>query len=97
MRTYRARWSSRHGLCLLDLAGVATAGTATDMSKIMCNHAAENFGSSTRTARLLFDGRRASPVGAAMVDPSNKKRFDVRGRRLVPRPKECPGRPLVCT
>jgi len=54
-------------LCLLDLAGVAAAGTATDMSKIMRNHAVENFGSSTRTARLLFDGRRASPVGAAMA------------------------------
>jgi len=63
-------------LCLLDLAGVAAAGTATDMSKIMRNHAVENFGSPTRAARLLFDGRRASPVGAAMAGAATIDSFD---------------------
>lgn len=54
-------------LCLLDLAGVAAAGRATEMSALMRRHAVENYGAGSRSARLIFDGRRASPVGAAMA------------------------------
>ena len=58
--------------CLLDLAGVAAAGTATANSRIIA--AAANAigqpGTGTATARLLFDGRRLSPPAAAMANAS---------------------------
>jgi len=47
--------------CLLDLTGVAAAGTTTVMSHIAHDHAVENFAGRTHQARLLFDGRTASP------------------------------------
>lgn len=55
--------------CLLDLIGVAAAGTTTDMSKIICGHATHQFGAGKDAgARLLFDGRRVSASGAAMAN-----------------------------
>lgn len=53
--------------CLLDLIGVAAAGTITELSRIIRDHAASHFGSSNKGARILFDGRRVSPVGAALA------------------------------
>lgn len=53
--------------CLLDLVGVAAGGTATDLSRIIRHHAARHFGAGAGGARLLFDGRRVSPVGAALA------------------------------
>lgn len=53
--------------CLLDLIGVAAAGTLTELSRIICDHAAGHFGSSHKGARMLFDGRRVSPIGAVLA------------------------------
>ncbi|MBI5669127.1 MAG: MmgE/PrpD family protein [Chloroflexi bacterium] len=54
--------------CLLDLIGTAAGGHTTDMTRIIRNHAARHFGAGADGgARLLLDGRRASPVGAALA------------------------------
>lgn len=53
--------------CVLDLLGVAGAGAGTPMSRLACRHAVRHFGSAGVGARLLFDGRRASSVGAALA------------------------------
>lgn len=54
--------------CLLDLLGTAAGGSVTDTSRLIRNHAVRHFGAgSGRGARLLFDGRRVSPPGAALV------------------------------
>jgi 2-methylcitrate dehydratase PrpD len=54
--------------CVFDLLGVAAGALATDATKIISNHAVQHFGagSAGHAARLLFDGRTASPVGAAL-------------------------------
>ncbi|WP_343115671.1 MmgE/PrpD family protein [Ostreiculturibacter nitratireducens] len=52
---------------LLDLIGVAAAGTTTDMSRIIRDHAAGMFGPGSRRTRLMFDGRAVSPAGAALA------------------------------
>jgi len=53
--------------CLLDLIGVAASGSGTDMSRLARNHAARHFVGADRAARMLFDGRPVSPVGAALA------------------------------
>ena len=53
--------------CLLDTLGVAAGGLATDLSRIIRNHAARHFGSAGAGAPMLFDGRPVSPVGAALA------------------------------
>lgn len=53
--------------CLLDLLGVAASGIDTDLSKIIRQHAFEHFGGSSLKARMLFDGRYCSPMGAALA------------------------------
>ena len=57
-------------LCLLDLLGVAASGTRTDLSSMIGQHALQHFGTgvSTQRARLLFDGRACSPLGAALAN-----------------------------
>ncbi len=53
---------------LLDLLGVAAAGTQTRLSRIIRSHVLSQFGSGERGgARLLFDGRRVSATGAALA------------------------------
>ena len=52
---------------LLDLLGVATAGTQTELSRVIHGHASAHFGSGARSARMLFDGRAASPPGVALA------------------------------
>ena len=55
--------------CLKDLLGVAAAGTATPLSRIIRDHAVENFAAGpSRRAALLFDGRTVSPPGAALAN-----------------------------
>lgn len=49
---------------LLDLAGVAAG---TPLSRIIRDHAAAQFGPGDRSARMLMDGRRVSPAGAALA------------------------------
>lgn len=53
---------------LLDLLGVAAAGTTTQLSRIVYNHAETQFGADQLTSRLLFDGRHVSPIGAALAN-----------------------------
>ncbi len=55
-------------MALLDLLGVAASGTATDLSKIIRNHAVRHFGSGSESGvRMLFDGRECSIPGAALA------------------------------
>lgn len=54
--------------CLLDLIGTAAGGHTTDVTHIIRCHAVRHFGAGADGgARLLLDGRRASPVGAALA------------------------------
>jgi len=57
------------GRCLLDLAGTAAAGLLTPVSGIIREHAVRSFGAGpgAPAARILLDGRRASPAGAALA------------------------------
>ena len=52
---------------LLDLVGVAAGGTATELSRLIREHAAAHFAAGRAGARMLFDGRAVSPPGAAMA------------------------------
>jgi 2-methylcitrate dehydratase PrpD len=53
--------------CLLDLIGVAAAGTRTHASGIARSYAASQLCGRDETARMLFDGRRAGIAGAAFA------------------------------
>lgn len=59
--------AERAALLLLDLAGVAAAGSLTPLSRIIRDHAARHFGATAGGARMLVDGRRVSPAGAALA------------------------------
>lgn len=58
----QARW------CLLDLVGVAAAGSGTRLSRIMRDHAARHLLGAEARPRLLYDGRPVSPPGAALAN-----------------------------
>jgi 2-methylcitrate dehydratase PrpD len=62
--------------CLLDLIGVAAAGSQTDAAQIVNNYAATQLCSSETEARMLFGGRRASPAGAAFAGATTIDSFD---------------------
>ncbi len=64
--------------CVLDLAGTAIAGTQTPVSRIIREHAVRAFGAGAGApaARLMFDGRAVSPVGAAMAGGMTIDSFD---------------------
>jgi 2-methylcitrate dehydratase PrpD len=62
--------------CLLDLVGVAAAGSRTALSRIIRDHAARQFGAGECPARLIFDGRPVSPVGAALAGGMTIDAFD---------------------
>ncbi|MEJ7707653.1 MAG: MmgE/PrpD family protein [Nocardioidaceae bacterium] len=53
--------------CVLDLLGTGAVGAGTPLSRLACEHAARHFGAVGVGARMLFDGRRVSPVGAALA------------------------------
>ena len=55
--------------CVLDLTGVAAAGSATELSRLVRDHAIGQFapGPGTRGARILLDGSVASAPGAALA------------------------------
>ncbi len=55
------------GRCVLDLLGTAAGAVTTPLSRLIRDHAACHFGSPDLGARILFDGRRVSPVGAALA------------------------------
>lgn len=71
--------------CLLDLIGVAAAGIATDLSVIARRHATRHMAYGDGPgARLLFDGRRASPQGAAFAGAATIDSIDGHdGHRLT--------------
>jgi 2-methylcitrate dehydratase PrpD len=64
--------------CLLDLCGTAAAGLATPLSRIIRSHAVRGFaaGEGAPRARLLLDGRQASPLGAALAGGMTIDSFD---------------------
>lgn len=61
---------------LLDLCGVAAAGSTTAMSRIARDHVADYSAVPGRSARMLFDGRWTSPIGAAFAGAATLDSFD---------------------
>ena len=53
--------------CLLDLIGVAAAGSQTRASAIARSYASSQLCGRDETARILFDGRRSGIAGAAFA------------------------------
>lgn len=83
-RDVPARVLEQARLCLLDLVGVAAAGSTTRMSQIMRTYAATNHGGQSGRARLLFDGRRVHPAGAALANAATIDAMDGHdGHRLT--------------
>ncbi len=62
--------------CLIDLVGVAAAGTTTSLSQIIRQHAVAHFGPGDHGASLLFDGRQVSPAGAALANAMTIDAYD---------------------
>ncbi len=62
--------------CVLDLVGVAASGVETDLSRIVRDHAVRHMGTGAGGGRILLDGRRASPAGAAFAGASTIDAFD---------------------
>jgi 2-methylcitrate dehydratase PrpD len=62
--------------CLVDLIGVAAAGSRTDAAAIASAYAATQLLSRDRDARILFDGRRAGLAGAAFAGASTIDALD---------------------
>ena len=52
---------------LVDLLGVATGGIGTDLSRIIRDHAADQFAPGSAASHMLLDGRPVSPAGAALA------------------------------
>lgn len=70
--------------CLLDLGGVAAAGTRTPLSRIMRDHAHRQAPGGPAAPRLLFDGRRVTAPHAAMANAATIDSMDGHdGHRLV--------------
>lgn len=62
--------------CLLDLIGVAAAGSRTPVSAIVNAYASTQLCGADRSARILFDGRRAGLAGAALAGATTIDAFD---------------------
>ncbi|QLE76319.1 MmgE/PrpD family protein [Streptomyces rectiverticillatus] len=70
--------------CLLDLVGVAAAGTRTDLSAKIYRHATRYHLTDGPRARLLFDGRGVAPPGAALANAATIDSIDGHdGHRLT--------------
>ncbi len=68
---------------LLDLIGVAAAGSRTELARIISAHAVSQFGG-VPAVRLLFDGRAASATGAALAGGMQIDSVDAHdGHRLI--------------
>ena len=62
---------------LLDLIGVAAAGRQTTLAGIAANHAHRYLAAGAGgSVRILFDGRKASPLGAAFAGAAMINSFD---------------------
>jgi 2-methylcitrate dehydratase PrpD len=68
--------------CLLDLIGVAAAGRRTQASGIAIAYAAAQLGGSP-SARILFDGRRASTAGAAFAGATTIDAIDAHDGHVI--------------
>lgn len=62
--------------CILDLAGVAAAGSGLDLSRIVRDFAVDQMAAGRRPARLMFDGRPVSASGAAFAGAAQIDAFD---------------------
>jgi 2-methylcitrate dehydratase PrpD len=62
--------------CLLDLIGVAAAGSATRLSAIARAYASGHLSSREHSSRMLFDGRRCGSAGAAFAGAATLDAFD---------------------
>ena len=62
--------------CVLDLVGVAAAGSRTRVSAIAREYAAAHLRGRDHEARMLFDGRGASTAGAAFAGATTIDAFD---------------------
>src|SRR6186997_2797330 len=62
--------------CLVDLIGVAAAGSGTNAAAIANAYAAMQLLGRDRDARILFDGRRAGLAGAAFAGASTIDALD---------------------
>jgi len=70
--------------CLLDLIGVAAAGSRTRAAQIVNDYAATQLRSSEMEARMLFDGQRASRAGGAFAGGTTIDSFDAHdGHALI--------------
>jgi len=74
--------------CLLDIVGVAAAGSTTELARTITDHAARFFAAGASpgdpSAAMLFDGRRVSPVGAALAGGMTIDSIDAHdGHRLT--------------
>lgn len=62
--------------CVLDLAGVAAAGSRLPAAQLAREHALAHMQSREREVRMLFDGRKASLPGAAFAGAAAIDAFD---------------------
>ncbi len=62
--------------CIVDLVGVAAAGSRTQAAAIANAYAVAQLGGLDRDARILFDGRRAGIAGAAFAGASTIDAID---------------------
>jgi 2-methylcitrate dehydratase PrpD len=62
--------------CLLDLVGVAAAGSTLPSAKLAREHAVRHMAGREREARILFDGRRTSLPGAAFAGAASIDALD---------------------
>src|SRR5687768_8608359 len=70
------RTRSQAKRCLLDLVGVAASGLQTDLSRIARKFADRQMRARGYGARMMFDGRRVGPAGAAFAGASTIDAFD---------------------
>lgn len=69
---------------LADLIGVAAGGIGTPLSRIIRDHAADQFAAGGAGARMLLDGRRVSPAGATLAGGMTIDAYDAHdGHRLT--------------
>jgi 2-methylcitrate dehydratase PrpD len=66
---------------LIDTLGVSAAGSQTELSRIICNHVVRHFGGDA--ASLWWDGRRVSPVGAALANGMTIDSLDAHDGQLL--------------
>ena len=69
---------------LVDLLGVAAGGIGTRLSRIIRDHAADQFAAGPTPARMLLDGRAVSPAGAVLAGGMTIDAYDAHdGHRLT--------------